>query len=207
MDEEDAIEWKGSPTGAFSFASAWSMVCTHRAQWPWARLVWHKLIPKSYSFLCWKILWRRIATLDKVQLYHPEIDTDCRFCRMQTETVDHLFCACPFTRSLWRSCCVALHIVYDPGDLNLEMIVTRLPQILGTSRRGLLARLALLTWIFSVWEERNARMFDLRSRSRNQIEAIIACRVRDIWRAHNLEHDDLTEWLLVWCVGEVFEPP
>ena len=85
--------------------------------------------------------------------------------------------------------------------------MTRLPQLLGTMRRGLLARLTLLTWIFSIWEERNARIFDLRSRQRDQVEAIIACRVRDIWRVHILGQDELTGRLLAWRVGRVFEPP
>ena len=99
---------------------------------------------------------------------------------MHAETVDHLFLACDFTRDLWRHCCAALHLAFDPEDITLEMVVTRLPQLLGSSRGGALARLTLLAWPFSVWEERNARIFDLKSRQRDQVVAIIACRVRDI---------------------------
>ena len=174
--------------------------------WPWSKLVWHHIIPKSYSILCWRVLWRKLATLDQVQVYRPDLDSDCRLCSMYAETIDHLFCACSFTKSIWRRCCVALHLDYDPGDLNLEMIVSRLPQLLGTTHHGLLARLTLLTWMFSIWEERNACIFDSRSRQWDQVEATIACRVRDTWRVHNPGHDETTEWLLAWQVGETSEP-
>ena len=144
-DDTDVIVWLGSPSGSFTLASAWNMVRMHRETWPWARLVWHKTIPNSYSFLCWRVLWKKLSTLDRVQSYHPEIDTTCRFCANHAETVAHLFLECDFTRNIWRRCCEALHLAFDTADTTLEMVVARSPQLMGSSRGGVLGRLTLLT--------------------------------------------------------------
>ena len=208
--EMDTITWKVSPFGNFSLASAWHLVRTHGQQWPWAKLLWHQTIPKSYSFLCWRVLWPRLTTLDRVKLHNPEVNQACRFCEDHDETVDHLFLACDFTREIWRCCCLALHLSFDPNDITFEMVVMRLPQLMGTSRGGMFARLAFLTWIFSIWEERNARIFDHQSRQLNQVVATIACRVRDIWRAQSYRHDTFMEMLQSWYVSTgltAFEPP
>ena len=209
LEETDSIVWLGTSTGS-SFVSAWNRVRVHRAQWPWARLLWHKVIPKSYSILGWRVFWRRLSTLDQVQHYHPEIDLTCRLCERHAETLDHLFLSCTFTRDLWQHCCSALNLAFDPMDMSLEGIVTRLPQLLRKSRGGVLARLTLLTWIFTVWEERNARIFDLKCRSSNQVVNSIACRVRDIWNVHSHMHDEISERVLAWRVSAssvVYEPP
>ena len=209
-DEEDSIKWLGSRSGSFTFASAWNMARTHRVQQPWSHLIWHPYIPKSYSFLCWRIFWRRLSTLDRVVAHHQEVDPTCCFCAQHVETVDHLFLACAFTHDLWRRCCMGLHIAYEHGDVTLEMIATRFLMVSGSSRRCTLARLALLTWVFSVWEERNARLFDGQSRRTDQLMTVIACRVRDIWRAHTTRLDTSVELLQTWCTStstDHFEPP
>ena len=208
--EEDSIVWSGTPTGAFSLKSAWELIRIHHERWPWVRLVWHPVIPKTYSLLCWRILWHRLPTLDHVKRYYPEIAQNCCFCITNSETVDHLFLECVFTREIWRSCCEALHLAFDPEDITLAMVVLRLPQTLGSTHGGVLARLTLLTWIFSIWEERNARIFYCKSRRRNQVVAQIACRVRDIWEAHKLGNDELWELLIAWRLSanmDLFEPP
>ena len=209
-DEADDILWTASSSGSFTFASAWQLFCTQGQQWLWVQLLWHRVIPKSYSFLCWRVLWRRLSTLDRVMVHKPEINQTCRFCVTYDESVDHLFLACDFTREIWRRCCVALHLDFDPTDISLELVVLRLPHLMGTSRGGILARLTLLTWIFSVWEERNARIFYHQSRQPYQVVATIACRVRDIWRAHSHRQDTFVEMLQTWHVNTnmpVFEPP
>ena len=148
--------------------------------------------------------------MDRVRVHHPEVDPACCFCVLHAETVDHLFLACDVTQDLWRRCYMALQLAYDSGDVTLEMMVSRLPMVLGSSRRGTLTRLALLTWVFSVWEERNARLFDGKSRHTEQLMATIACRVRDIWRAHSTRLDTSAGLLQTWCTStstDSFEPP
>ena len=142
-------------------------------------------------------------------LHKPEVSQVCRLCEDQNETVDHLFLECAFTREIWRCCCVALHLAFDPDDISLEMVAVRLPRLLETSRGGILARLSLLTWIFSIWEERNARIFYHQSRQITQIVAIIVGRVCDIWRAHSNRQDTFMEMIQSWRVNTslpIFEP-
>ena len=160
----DTITWKVSPSGTFSLVSAWHLVRTHGQLWSWARLLWHQTIPKSYSFIGWRVLWRRVATLDRVKLHNFEVNQVCRFCEVHDETVDHLFFACDFTREIWRCCCLALHLSFGPHDITFELVVLRLPQLMKASRGGILTRLSFLTWLFTIWEERNARIFDHQSR-------------------------------------------
>ena len=210
LEEEDTIIWSGTHSGSFSLASAWNLVRSHREQWPWARIIWHQVIPKSYSILGWRVFWRKLSTLDRVAVYHPEVDTTCLLCETHGETVDHLFLECSFTKEVWRSCYTALHLAYAPEDITLEMVVMGLPQLMRTSRGGILARLALLTWLFSVWEERNVRIFDIKSRQSGQVVNTIAGRVRDIWRAHRPRQDDMEGLFQAWHLRsstEVFDPP
>ena len=66
---------------------------------------------------------------------------------------------------------MALHLTFEPEDITLAMVVGRLPQLLRSSREGVLARLTFITWIFSVWEERNAGIFELQSRTKPPLHA------------------------------------
>ena len=202
--------WSAASTGIFSLKSAWDIARVHHEPWPWEKLIWHSVIPKTYSILCWRVLWKKLPTLDHVKQFHPEIDQLCCLCEAEPETVSHLFLECTYTRDIWRRCCEALHLPFDLVDISLEMVALRIPQMLGSTRGGAIGRLTILTWIFSIWEEQNTRTFDCKSRHHSQVENTIACRVCDIWEAHNPGHDEISELLIAWrpcTIMPMFEPP
>ena len=53
--------------------------------------------------ISYKIIQRFYPVKCFLKKFRSDIDTSCSFCEASSETVDHLFWECPFSRSFWNN--------------------------------------------------------------------------------------------------------
>ncbi|XVF83508.1 hypothetical protein PTKIN_Ptkin16aG0494200 [Pterospermum kingtungense] len=99
----DKVIWKRCASGNFSVKSFCVAACIegndHIETWK----LWAGLAPPKVETFCWQVIIKRVAVkeeLVKRNLIHYDVPL-CAFCKEEMETVDHLFCHCQFTWSMW----------------------------------------------------------------------------------------------------------
>ncbi|XP_070022489.1 uncharacterized protein [Nicotiana sylvestris] len=67
-------------------------------QWAWSRGVWNKMNTLKHSFICWLAMQRKLLAKDKTLRMKITEDSDCMLCKGKTESIDHLFFECTFSK-------------------------------------------------------------------------------------------------------------
>ena len=105
----------------------------------------------------------KVNTNDMLQLTRPfkALSLDwCMLCRGSGETSDHLFLHCPFTLGLWHRLFIQARMMWVQPRSYYDML-TIFYMASGNSTKGkTLWRIACLTLIWMMWQERNARIFE-----------------------------------------------
>lgn len=125
----------------------------------WGRVVWEQWSLPKYSFILWLAVLGKLKTRDRLRFIPT--DSNCSFCRQVEESHDHLFFTCEWTRRLWAM-------------IKSWLRIGRAMQTLSSAIRGLasrrnnlearMRRVSLSIAVYLIWEERNKRVFDGRSR-------------------------------------------
>ncbi|GAV80386.1 LOW QUALITY PROTEIN: zf-RVT domain-containing protein, partial [Cephalotus follicularis] len=96
--QRDSIGWH-SVGGAFSYKSAESL----RVSTPvvtWAKVVWYRGAIQKHSFCLWLTFRKAHLTRDKLHAFSVVQQSLCPFGCGQQETIDHLFFACAYTKTV-----------------------------------------------------------------------------------------------------------
>ena len=130
-------------------------------------------------------------------------DDKCAFCKSETETHDHLFFDCPFSNRVWRAiknkCCV------NWGDRTWnEWIVFCSNELKGKSLGCYTRKLAFTVTVYSIWRERNNRIFCKELKPEEVVIKDINNLVRDrLLSLRNLEKYKEDNWFLrTWNISE-----
>ncbi|KAL0294629.1 UNVERIFIED_CONTAM: hypothetical protein Sangu_3213900 [Sesamum angustifolium] len=172
---QDRISWK-SNDGSFKTSTAYDLF---RQRGP--KVVWSSLlvgpfkIPKN-NFILWLAIMGKLSTLDKPWLHHT--DSNCILCTDGApETHDHLFFTCSFSRRcltiirqqipfLWP------HRHWQRG-IHWASSRWRGKHVVNAAFRSLLASL-----VYHIWQERNSRRFQQRSRTPSIVGNLVVEEVR-----------------------------
>ncbi|XP_074315180.1 uncharacterized protein LOC141651363 [Silene latifolia] len=163
-----------------------------RTQVCWMNVIWNPWnIPKN-SFLGW--LWAHDAmqTKNKLLQYGVASDADCLLCGQDTESQDHLFFACVYSRRVIQSVNQIIGGAFTTTNL-LDWCLHKT----GTKVQKRVYFAVLMCLIYQVWQQRNksrVEMTILRPEMLSKvIEQEVKARIRSRDMQH-LKHDDL-EWL------------
>ena len=86
-------------------------------------------------------------------------NTQCLLCNGGTETHDHLFFHCPFSKLIWDS--IALKCNINTAAIPWESRICQMVGICsGKSLSSSIKKLCLAATIYSIWNERNKRFHD-----------------------------------------------
>ncbi|XP_039021839.1 uncharacterized protein LOC120154051 [Hibiscus syriacus] len=115
------------------------------------------------------------------------IETDkCLLCGEEAETRDHIFFDCQFAKELWESilelCCISRGACSWVSELAWATLLFK--------GKSLIVGILKLAWsghIYSIWKERNKRLFGNRARSKEEVLGDIkeAIRIRLVGKAFN----------------------
>uniref|UniRef100_A0A0D9ZL79 GST N-terminal domain-containing protein n=1 Tax=Oryza glumipatula TaxID=40148 RepID=A0A0D9ZL79_9ORYZ len=136
-----------------------------------AEPIWRSLAPPCCRYFLWLVALKRCWTADR-GLPHPDL---CVLCEQEEESIDHILVACPESRQLWwmlfsaigRSDCLPM----NKPSFHSWLCVSR-ERIPRHLRQGYDTIVALAAW--SIWKERNARVFNQKFRTWIEVAAGMA---------------------------------
>ncbi|GAV80059.1 zf-RVT domain-containing protein, partial [Cephalotus follicularis] len=124
----------------------------------WANLVWHPAQIAKHAFCLWLAILGAHKTRDKLLPLGIVSSARCPFNCGENESVEHLFFACPFTRSIWMQvlsmCNIIRQVLPWPNEIQWMSDHSR-----GKNLPQTLRKLALGDTVYHVWMEQNSRCF------------------------------------------------
>ena len=129
---------------------------------PGAKLLLKTRAPPKCKFFCWLVLHDRCWTANRRFRHNLQDHDSCALCDQGSETIDHLLVSCSYSREVWFS-------LLRRGGLQLLVPCSNATSFVtwwSTSRKRLPRdkRKAFDTFvllvIWTIWKERNARVFD-----------------------------------------------
>lgn len=112
-----------------------------------------KLVLELFSLLG---LYGRLSTLDRLIAWGIQVSPICYLCKVENESIQHLFFECPYVSKIWRTMLNMLHISRSLSGLQTEVhhCVKMASTQTARSRRYLIL---FVETISCVWRQRNAR--------------------------------------------------
>lgn len=153
----DKVLWMHHTSGSYNVKSFLNVklepLSAESSNYSYANMVWKSLTPPKSELLLWFLVVGRLSTKDRILRLNIRqgIDATCVLCNEGVETINHLFCHCPFTWKVWCRC---------PHWWNYSWVILENPKIafqswLGVNRSKLgkncwIAWFYVITW--SIWE-------------------------------------------------------
>ncbi|XP_060210860.1 uncharacterized protein LOC132637849 [Lycium barbarum] len=106
----------------------------------------------------------RLITTDRLTAWGINVDQSCKLCQGQFESRDHLFMQCSYTQTLWKKLLIWLN---RPGfqaqswGQQENWIVANTK---GKSQAAQILKLVYTEFVHVVWQERNQRTFENKSK-------------------------------------------
>lgn len=132
-------------------------------------MVWCRSLEPKHSFILWLVLLRKLLTLDRLESWGADVvDNRCVLCRVEEETIAHMFFGCVYSGQVLRSVLGWLGNVSVPVGHNYwRSWLGR-----GVCARGVRMELkvaAIAATIYALWQERNARRHHSIPKSESQV--------------------------------------
>ncbi|KAJ4765864.1 RNA-directed DNA polymerase (reverse transcriptase)-related family protein [Rhynchospora pubera] len=147
----DKFVWKWSSDGKYSSSTTYeAFISAGKVQF-YLKNLWQLRIPPNVKTFLLLLAHDRLLTQCQLLKRNIVFQPHCHLCQHDIlETAEHLFCSCPFSASLWSS--LALDNIALLGVQHLLQYVCSLNRNDVTSVR-------LATALWSLWLERNNRIF------------------------------------------------
>lgn len=123
----------------------------------WRALILNnKARPRAW-IISWLVLWRRVATKDRIQKFGIQTDKKCVFCDAD-ENIPHLFMDCLIVQKMWRS--LTLWAGFDHSiqtfEIEQEWIIEHTK---GKKPANQLLKMIYSEFIYHIWKKRNEIIF------------------------------------------------
>ncbi|GAU41139.1 hypothetical protein TSUD_288280 [Trifolium subterraneum] len=169
----DVWHWRPDPIRGYSVREAYQILTSHQSM-PLADvedLIWHKQVPLKVFILAWRLLRNRLPTKDNLA-NRGIITLEAQSCVAgcgALESAQHLFISCNTFGSLWSSVRSWLG-VSSADPLDLADHFRQFTFIVGGVRaRRAFLQLIWLICIWTIWKERNNRLFRKSEQSVSQL--------------------------------------
>ncbi|XP_039022010.1 uncharacterized protein LOC120154283 [Hibiscus syriacus] len=186
-------------SNTFMIKDIWNDIRPKGQKATWHKLIWFPMHIPKHSLIVWMALQDRLPTRDRLQRMGISIDSVCVICNSLQETRNHLFSKCSIAACLWNS---ILNLNgMNPTNLAWEeTVATAINSWKGKSLLTFILKIAWSAFIYTVWQERNQRIFQKRSRSAENLLNEIIDVVRFSLRGKNFNRLDSTNLNLcnVW---------
>ena len=124
---------------------------------PWHRTVWETTNFPSHSFICWLAIQDRLLTIDRLIKRGLMNSNNCCLCT-GSENRNHLFFECCYSREVWLKIMDWLSFKWQSCDWN-QIVIWYCDRLKGNVFKQRIKKMALTTSIYSIWRERNFRIF------------------------------------------------
>ncbi|PUZ57515.1 hypothetical protein GQ55_5G438400 [Panicum hallii var. hallii] len=167
-------------TGRTGFISM-ALDCGWQLHGKGATRIWKSWAPPKVKFFTWLATKGKIWTADRRRRHGLDAHDTCWLCDQEPETCDHILVNCSYAKQLWWDALITLDCTcsFASQQLTLQDWWSHGRRLQAKERRkGFDTLFMLIIWL--LWKERNARLFDQRSSSADQLLQLIKLEIR-IW--------------------------
>ncbi|XP_020262718.1 uncharacterized protein LOC109838708 [Asparagus officinalis] len=160
---------------------------------PWSNTVWGVLNYPRHSFILWLAVLNRLQTQERLLRRGIININQCYLCA-GSESRDHLFFECYYSRDVWLGISNWLEIDWQTCYWNLLMnwYITRQR---GKGFKKKVRRLVLAAAVYRIWEERNRRYHQQAGRNADQLVKIIKTDIFTLCLNSHIT-DEQKDWLI-----------
>ncbi|XP_039012131.1 uncharacterized protein LOC120141273 [Hibiscus syriacus] len=168
-------------TGSPQATEIWDLIRCKGQTVIWHKLIWFPSHIPKFSLIAWMALLNKLPTRDRLLKMGINTDSICVNCSTSYETRDHLFSQCTMAVELWNSILKlnGMNTTFLSWD---EMVIKACSLWKG---RSLLTTILKISWtvvIYTLWQERNQRIFQGRSRTLGcllkEVKDVVGIRLR-----------------------------
>eukprot|EP00253_Pinus_taeda_P029227 PITA_29227 len=160
-EEDDKLRWGLKGNGNFSLKEARNILERNEQGeiLPWSSKVWDNLLwPKIITFL-WLLMRNKTLTWDNLRKKGFVGPSRCPMCLEEPESLNHLFNTCEWALQLW----CWMEWILSSSDRQLDSIHSTIlnwrTDFSGTQRVNNIWKSAPGFLLWSIWKERNRRIF------------------------------------------------
>ncbi|XP_057791222.1 uncharacterized protein LOC131008356 [Salvia miltiorrhiza] len=197
-EEGDTRFWKPSVSGEVTASIAYVSQSLHFPKVIWETWIWERFIPDRRSLVTWRILHRKMPTLDGVIKRGMHGPNRCVMCGTAEESIDHLFWNCRVIRQIWVvffDWFAKAHIL-DCLDIHSVLVAvwnTQLSLLVWSYWKA-----GVINLIWKIWDCRNQMIFNDASFHSNMILGFLKVMFKEmdsnfpkLRRSHNSWQDYL----------------
>ncbi|XP_022014976.1 uncharacterized protein LOC110914495 [Helianthus annuus] len=183
-DTKDRVLWMNSDNKLVPFSSreVWDSIRWRDQQTSWAKVVWSVFNIPKHAFLCWLIHRKKLWTQDRILRWNHTVTGSmnlmcCLLCYSGVENHEHLFFECPYSKIVWSK--VRKKIRMDTVRETWDDITSKL--VAAAKSRSVYAvasRLVVAASAYTIWRERNSKLFKNKLRPPEQLADDIIDTVR-----------------------------
>ncbi|XP_022019087.1 uncharacterized protein LOC110919116 [Helianthus annuus] len=179
----DHLYWKhGDELMEHSSFSVWNSMRTSQQEVDWTTIVWFPQCIPRHAFLVWLIMRRKLLTQDKILNWGLDRRKNmnmmcCLLCYADVDSHDHLFFECNLSAQVWSL--IRTKVGMDTIEPKWMSIVNWLmARQRSKTAEDFVARLLVGAAAYTIWQERNARLFKNQTRPPDILCEIILKTVR-----------------------------
>ncbi|XP_074297579.1 uncharacterized protein LOC141628319 [Silene latifolia] len=124
----------------------------------WGAAVWHRAVLPKHSVFLMLAMQQNLATIDKLNHRGISLVNRCVLCKADNETHKHLFFKCIFSDAIWHKVLHWLRIQHRTSKLSKEMHWIAGKKVRKHWKAQWFSS-CLGATVYSLWEERNIRIF------------------------------------------------
>ncbi|RVX05413.1 hypothetical protein CK203_013534 [Vitis vinifera] len=160
------------------------------------KIIWNPWVPSKVRFFAWEACWGKVLTLDQLQRRGWSLVNRRALCKEESETIDLFLLHCVKARVLWQLMFSLFRIQWIISGSVQDTLLGWLSFPVG--RRCRKARRATPLCIFwTIWKERNQRVFEDAEMSDQSLKSSFLCKIA-LWIWVYLHGNGLS---LVDCVN------
>jgi hypothetical protein len=178
----DSVSWRWTADGTYTAASAYVVQFIGSTQTSYTSCIWASDAPLRCRIFAWLAVQGRCLTADMLAKRGWPHNDGCTLCTAPYETAQHLLGACPMMLQVW---CIILPMANLPAcflpsqdQSLLEWLSTTRGMLPKIKHKGWNSLTQLVWW--SLWKERNKRIFQARADTMASIIATILGEA-DLW--------------------------
>ncbi|CAN1767685.1 Putative ribonuclease H protein At1g65750 [Linum perenne] len=187
------IRWSLSPSGIFSVSSFANLLKRQRfsglSDFPLS-VIWRRPIPTKITGFLWQVFHKNISTCDNLARRGFIGPNMCVMCRVDLESVSHLFFTCDYAYLAWSSLISKL-AMFGPFSLDVQEVIREWQSRNCLSGFESFRNCVIHAVFWYLWGERNNRIFrDLKTSPTIVVSKIIFAVGRWLYSADKVSKGD-----------------
>ncbi|XP_020249644.1 uncharacterized protein LOC109827093 [Asparagus officinalis] len=149
--------------GKISMSAIYNALYQSNTSAVWAETTWGRLNYPKHSFILWLVNHSRHLTQERLCRLRLLDANLCVLCSSQPENCKHLFFECHYSAAVWNMLMDWLRFTWRTCNWCL-LIHWYSHNLRGKNFKKNMKRMALAAAVYSIWQERNYRIFQAKAR-------------------------------------------